>query len=714
MPTTCWECSANCGALATVADGRVVDYQPNPAAPHSKGAFCIKGIRGAPGLTYNPNRLLYPQRRTGARGEGKWARITWDEALDEMADRLAEVRRKHGPDAIVGATSGANFSRSLIMALTLRSIGSPNWMINQDLCGGCRAVSARITGLNIQRGEDIEHTRCALIVGRNSSVADPIEWAAIKNARKRGAKLVVVDPKRTPVAAIADLWLAPRVGTDAALALAMINIMITEGLYDRDYVTKHCRGFDALAKRAADYPPHVAAHLTGVAEADIIQAAHMFADGPATFVSGHGIDAASVGVQTFRAFHALVAISGNIDRVGGNLRSRQPKGFSSYVELLHRPEFRLDLETEKRTIGADRFPLWAGPRGWQTACHNPTVIEAMLTGKPRPVRALIASGVNILVTYPDTRRTIEALQSLDFVAVAAHQMTPTAEFADIVLPKTTTLEEEEVSFMPSGPIVLLTRAVVPPQGDARQEIEIMAPLLDRLAARQAITKRLLPWKTQREFNTYLLGDSGITMDELQALGYHQVSSAPVPAEQPFATKTGKIELFSTALAELGLDPLPAHVAPARETAAPEIRARFPLTLISGDREKSYHHSRFRDQDWALKVSPDPRLVMHPQTATNQGLADGDWVRLEVAGANGDCRLRVKFSDTTPKDVVNTGMGWWRPAAADPAHGALDVNINAALAYSGPYDPVSGSSDIRGLLCRVERVAGTEGTAAGRA
>ena len=381
---------------------------------------------------------------------------------------------------------------------------------------------------------------------------------------------------------------------------------------------------------------------------------------------------------------------------------------------MHRPEFRLDLETEKRTIGADRFPLWAGPRGWQTACHNPTVIEAMLTGKPRPVRALIASGVNILVTYPDTRRTIEALQSLDFVAVAAHQMTPTAEFADIVLPKTTTLEEEEVSFMPSGPIVLLTRAVVPPQGDARQEIEIMAPLLDRLAARQAITKRLLPWKTQREFNTHLLGDSGITMDELQALGYHQVSSAPVPAEQPFATKTGKIELFSTALAELGLDPLPAHVAPARETAAPEIRARFPLTLISGDREKSYHHSRFRDQDWALKVSPDPRLVMHPETARGHGLADGDWVRLEVAGASGDCRLRVKFSDATPPDVVNTGMGWWRPAAADPAHGALDVNINAALAYSGPYDPVSGSSDIRGQLCRVERVAGTEGTAAGSA
>ncbi len=207
--------------------GRVVAYGPNAASPYSKGAFCVKGIRGAPGLTYNPNRLLYPHRRIGARGEGRWARISWDEALDEIADRLAEVRRQWGPEAIVGATSGVNFSRSLITALMLRSIGSPNWMINQDLCGGCRAVASRIAGLSIQRGEDIEHTQCALIVGRNSAIADPIEWAALKTAKKRGARLVVIDPKRIPAAEVADLWLSPRVGTDAALALSMIHVIVS-------------------------------------------------------------------------------------------------------------------------------------------------------------------------------------------------------------------------------------------------------------------------------------------------------------------------------------------------------------------------------------------------------------------------------------------------------------------------------------------------------
>jgi anaerobic selenocysteine-containing dehydrogenase len=703
-PTTCWECSTCCGALATVREGRVVDFAPNPDHPYSKGAFCIKGIRGAPGIAYHPDRLLNPMRRVGARGEGRWARISWDEALDEMADRFAEVRRRHGPEAIVGATSGAYFSRSVILALMLRSLGSPNFMINQDLCGGCRAVSARITGLDITRGEDIENTRCALIVGRNPSIADPVEWAALKTAKKRGARIVVVDPKRTQAAQMADLWLAPRIGTDAALALAMTHVLISEGLYDKAFVAQWCHGFEALAGRAAQFPPAVAAEICGVPEDDIVAAARMYADGPSTFVSGHGIDAFSAGVQTFRAYHCLLAVSGNLDRPGGNLRLRTPKGFRNYLELLHDPAFRLDAETEGKTIGADRFPLWAGPSGWQTACHNPSVIEAMLTGKPYPVRALYASGVNILVTYPDTRRTMEALRSLDFVAVAAHAMTPTAEFADIVLPKTATLEEEEVSFMPSGPTVLFTRAVVAPQGEARCELDIARPLLEKMAARQAIAKHLLPWPTQRAFNTYLLGDSGIRIEELERKGYVEVDPAPVtPAGRPFRTPSGKVELYSTTLAELGLDPLPGYEPPAREALPAGVRADYPLTLITGDREKSYHHSRFRDQAWAQKVSPDPRLVVHPDTARALGLGEGDWVRLEVARGAGACRLRIKLSDATPPDVVNTGMGWWRPLEPAPERGALDININAALSYAGPYDPISGSTDIRGLSCRLVRV-----------
>ena len=705
-PTTCWECSTNCGALATVQQGRVVKYGPNSDAPHSKGAFCIKGIRGAPGLTNGENRLLYPQRRIGARGEGKWARISWDEALDEMADKLADVRLKHGPQAIVGATSGAFFSRSVMTALMLRSIGSPNWMINQDLCGGCRAVSAKVTGLDITRGEDIEHTQCALVVGRNSMIADPIEWMALKAAKKRGAHIIVIDPKRTPVAQLADIWLAPQVGTDAALALAMINVLITERLYDADFVRDHCHGFAELGERAAAFPADVAEQLTGVPADQIVAAARMYAARPSVFVSGHGIDASSVGVQTFRAFHALAAISGNIDRAGGNLRQHIPAGLKSNFEILHRPEFRLDPEIEQQTLGAKEFPLWAGPRGWQTACHNASVIDAVLTDKPHPVRAMYISGVNIVVTYPNTRRTIEAMQSLDFITVAAHQMTPTAEFADILLPKTTTLEEEEVSFSPASRTVLFTKAVVAPRGEARDELGIAAPLLDRMEKRQAITNRVLPWRSQREYNDYLLADSGIDIADLDAKGFLQLDDTPIANQGSFATPTGKVELFSNTLDEFGLDPLPAHVEPARNALPAAQRTRYPLTLITGDRERSYHHSRFRGEDWATKVSPDPRLVMHPETARDHGIGDDEWVHLEVAGMTGTCSLRVKVSDETPRDVVNTGMGWWRPAADGPDRGALDINVNAILTYDGPFDPVSGSSNIRGMRCRVEAIATT--------
>ncbi len=427
VASTCWECSTHCGSLVTVEDGRVTKVAPNPDHPASLGAFCVKGIRGLPELTYHRDRVLYPMKRTGARGAGGWERLSWDAALDEMTDRLLRVRDEHGPLALCGAVSNAHFSRGVSLALLMRAFGSPNWMMNQDLCGGCRGVSDKLTGLAMGNGEDIDNTKCALIVGRNPYAADPAQWQALKRAKANGARIVTIDPVRTPAADIADLWLQPKPGTDAAIALAMINRMIKHDRHDSDFVTKWCHGFDALAERAARYPASRAAEISNVPQAHIEKAADLYADGPSCFVSGHGIDAFSAGVQTFRAFHSLVAISGNLDRKGGNRRIKRPAGFTNYVEILHKPEFRLPLEVENQTIGADRFLIWAGSDGYQTSCHNPSVIGCVLTGKPYPVRAMYVTGVKIVVTYPDTPKTIAALKSLDFLAVGTHMMTPTAK-----------------------------------------------------------------------------------------------------------------------------------------------------------------------------------------------------------------------------------------------------------------------------------------------
>lgn len=702
--TTCWECSTRCGSLVTVADGRVTKIGPNSDHPGSKGAFCVKGIRGLPELTGHDDRLIHPIRRAGERGSGRWERIDWDTALDEMADRLIETRDRHGPLSLVGAVSSAFFSRGAMVALLMRALGSPNWMMNQDLCGGCRALSDRLTGLNCVGGEDIDQTSCALIVGRNPSAADPVQWMALKRAKQRGAIMVVIDPARTPAAKMADLWLQPRPGTDSAIALAMIHVIVTEDLYDLAFVQRWCHGFKELSQRAAQYPPNVAARLSGVGEDDIVRAARLYAEGPSVFVSGHGIDAFSAGVQTFRAFHALVAITGNLDRPGGNRRVKRPKDWRNYIDLLHDPAFRLSSEIENQTIGADLFPLWSGPEGWQTASHNPSVIEAILTSEPYPVRAMYVSGVNIAVTYPDTQRTMEALAALDFLAVTTHMMTPTAELADIVLPKTTGLEEEEVSLDPGGPCVSYTRAVLAPRGEARSDFDIATGLADRLEARGIAARKFLPWRTKRDFITFLMGDSGIDFNALERIGFAKFDYVIGDFETTgFKTPTGKIELFSERLDALGLDPLPDYSAPRYEQQTTKVLSDYPLILLTGAREKTYHHSRYREQAWARKISPFPRLEMNSATAASNGLERDDWVRIETPDADGGCELMVTLTEDVAPGILRTGMGWWLPEAAEPARGALTVNINATMSYGGPWDPVTGSADTRGLVCRVTKI-----------
>ena len=688
-------------------DGRIAKVGPNPDHPGSNGAFCVKGIRALPELTYSPGRIASPMRRAGPRGSGQWDEISWDDALDEMADRLLAVRDEHGSESLIGAVSSAFFSRGAMVALLMRSLGSPNWMMNQDLCGGCRALSDKVTGLGIVGGEDVENTRCALIVGRNPSAADPVQWMGLKRARDKGAKFVVIDPAETPAAKAADIWLRPKPGSDAAIALAMIHVIIEENLYDRNFVESWTRGFAELTERAAAYTPARAADLSGVSADDIVAAARLYADGPSCFVSGHGIDAFSNGVQTFRAFHCLVAITGNVDRPGGNIRVKRPRGFRNYIDILHDPEFALPPDTANKTLGAGRFPLWAGPKGWQTSVHNPTALDAILTGKPYPVRAMYVSGVNIAVTYPDTRKVMAALKSLDFLAVASHMMTPTSEIADIVLPKTTGLEEEEVSLEPSAQIVCYTNPVKTPEGKARSDFDFTTDLARRLETRGIDTRKFFPWETKQEFNEYLLGDE-IDWDLFKEQGW-----APFDFklgnfdEAGFKTPSGRIELWSQTLDEIGVDPLPAYDTPRAEQSSAAEKQEFPLILITGAREKTYHHSRYRDQAWARKVSPFPLLQVHPDDADRQGLLDGDWIAVETAGFEGACKLKVTITRETDAGTVRTGMGWWLPEADGPEKGALDVNVNVALSYDGPWDPVTGSADTRGLPCRVTPIPETE-------
>lgn len=705
VASTCRECSVRCGSLVHLRDGRVEKITGNPAHPHSRGAFCIKGVKASVAAREHPDRPLYPMRRTGERGSGRWESISWEQALGEIADRLQEVIGKHGPLAVAGAVSNHFVSRGVAMAQLLRCLGSPNYMINQDLCQGCRYTAAMLTGVGAQPGTELEHARCILVVGKSPSESSVVQWMHIKAARRNGAKLIVVDPRRTQIARMAHLWLPIRPGTDAALALAMAHVMIDEGVHDREFVERWCVGLEPFSDRARGYTPAVASDITGIPAEQIVNAARRFAtDKPGCLVLGHGIDAQANGVDTARAFHALVALTGNIDRPGANRMAKRLPGFRDYASVINDPEFRLPREIEESIIGGREYPLWAGPQSWAKSCHNPSVIQAMLTGEPYPVRALYVSGVNIVCTYPGIRNTVGALKGLDLLVVATDHMTPTAELADFVLPKTTLLEEEDVTSDPGGPCLSVVQRVLPPRGEVRCDTEIAVGLRDELRKRALVRHEVLPWNSHREFIDFQLEDTGLTFDDLREKGFHEIPFVHEEyRKKGFPTPSGKIELASSRLERAGYDPVPNFSPPVYAASNPE----FPLTLLTGIRSMTYHHSRFRNHRWARKAQNAPELRIHPRTAEQHGIAEGDWVRVETPDGGGRVLLSAWVTEEVPEDIVATGMGWWFPELPGPDHGALTFNVDAAIRYGPPWDPIAGSAEARNCACRIRRAEPAE-------
>ena len=700
IPSSCKECSVRCGSLIYVEDGRVVKITCNPDHPGSRGAFCVKGVHAPVTAREHPDRPLYPMRRTGERGEGKWERITWDEAFAAIAQRIGNVKAEYGGPSIAGAVSNHFVSRGVAMTQLLRSVGSPNYMINQDLCQGCRYTAAMLTGAGAQPGNELPKSRCVLIIGKSPSDSSVVQWMNLKDAKKAGAKVIVVDPRRTQVARFADQWLALKPGTDAALALSMIHVVFEEKLEDHEFVANWCTGVDRLRERAAKYPPALAAAITGVPAEAIVEAARTFATTkPASLVLGHGIDAQANGVRTTIAFHALLAVTGNIDREGTNRMPKAQRGFRDYYSVINNPDFRLPAEVEQKIIGGDTYPLWSGPNSWSKSSHNPSLIDAVITGKPYPVRALYVSGVNIVCTYPDTERTTAALKKLDLLVVATDHITPTAELADFVLPKTTLLEEEDVSADQSGPCLAAVQRALPPKGEAKSDMDIAAGLAAALRERGLLEFDLFPWSNHREFIDYQLEETGISFEALCEKGY-----APIDVtyedyrKKGFKTPSGKIDLAPERLEKLGLDPLPDYVPPVY--ASPP--AGFDLVLLTGIRSMAYHHSRFRNHKWARKLQDAPELRINPQTAQRHHIATDDWVWVSTPGVSRRTLLKAWVSEEMPDGVVATGMGWWYPEVEGADRGALTFNIDAAIAYGPPWDPISGSPEARNTACRIER------------
>lgn len=707
LMTFCQHCHMKCRLFVTVKDNRIESIK------NAMGIPGIKAIHSAE-LLDHPARVIYPMRRRGKKGGGSWSRITWDEALSIMSERLSTLRDRFGPDAI-GTALGCGHKEMAYYATFLFShvVGSPNVVDINRQCSIPTMVGSMLTfgeGLLTELEPDFLRSRCILLWGANPKHTYPPLDFHILSASRRGAKIIVVDP-RPPESVVSterpvDIWLRIRPGTDAFLALAMIRALIQQGLYDKDFVQDWCTGFEQLKDHVRDYTLERAEEVTQVPKEEILKAATLFSKTqPSCLYTRLGSSAQHVNAtQTARALAILCALGGNIDVPGGNLLVNPLGGYRHQRTMCQMPV--LPSGIEERRYGADRFPFICRPRGKLghflplRRAHGPDCIEAILRGE---LKALYVPGCNLLVSESDTRRLWEALVTLDLLVVVDLFMTPTAELADLVLPAAHFLETELPmrAYQRMGPnlnsYILASRKVVDPRGECWDDRKIVFALARRMNVE-------IPWYSVEEFNDWTLERVGVTFRELQGRRGQQLAF-PVRYQkyksQGFKTPTGKIELYSDYLRGIGFDPLPSYKEPARGAYGTDLKSRYPLILIS-HRDVHYMHSEFRQLPSLRRAYPEPLLEMNPATADDLGIEEGDTVWIETPGFQWSVRGTVKLLPGLHPQTVSMVSHWWFPEKEGPEHGCFESNINAILSHGPPYDPFTGAHQSRAIPCRVRR------------
>ena len=721
VPTYCPLCVSRCGARAEVADGTLVALHPDPDHPTGK-AICLKG-KAAPSIVYHRERLLHPLRRTAPKGDPdpRWEQITWDEALDTISRRLTAAAAAGRPQSVAFSTSSPSTSaisdaiewvRRLVNAF-----GSPNYSNYTELCGWGRNMAplytfgAAVPGAYLP---DLENAGCILYWGYNPSVARLAHATSTASAVARGAKLIVIDPRKAGLAAKADHWLRVRPGTDAALALSLIHVMIENGWYDDDFVRNWTNAndvidgetvWDLLAARCAEYAPERAESITGVPAADVVAAARAMSEsGPVAFYTWSGLEQHSGTTQTIRAINVLYALTGWFDAPGGNVL---------FDAVPSNPVEGKELITKDRppTIGLEQRPLGPARFGMIT---GEDLYTAALDGR---ITTLMSFGGNLVMAHGDSARGRDALQNLDFFAQAEVFMTPTAELADIVLPVATPFESEALKIgfdysQEAQSLVQLRQPAVELRGEARSDTQIVFDLAVRLGLGAQF------WDGDIEAAMrYRLAPSGITLEQLR----EHPEGVRVPlttryrkyVDTGFATPSGKVELYSATLAAHGYSPLPEFVEPLTSPRSrPDMTERFPLVL-SCAKSLFFCETQHRQVAALRKGAPDPQLEIHPDTAAARGIGGGDWISLTTPF--GSVRARAKFNANLDPQVVFAQHGWW--ASCDelglpgyPPYGPGSANLNLVLRQT-PSDPISGSSPLRAAMCDVALLSADEPSAA---
>ena len=695
--SVCRSCHGGCGALLHVRDGRLVKIEGDRDSPLNHGRLCPIGTVTVD-LVNHPDRLKYPQRRIGPRGSGQWQRISWDEALDEISERLLAIRQEFGPESIaLGTGTGRHHIRWV--SRFGHALGTPNWCEP----GFAQCFHPRVNTCMLTLGDFpvCDYTsgtppECILFWGHNPTNSGPDGETrfSVREALDHNPKIIVVDPRRTDLAKRAHIWLQVRPGADDALGLAMLNVIITERLYDEAFVRLHTHGFDALAAHVARYTPEWAEPITWVPAQKIRAAARLYATTkPSMLEWGCAIEHTPKCIQTVRALSMLPVLTGNVDVPGGWVFGARAAGhFPSLIE-------NLTPEASAKRLGADRFKLLGGEGADLPAAHIPTLLQAMREGKPYPVKAFLVFGNNTLATYANAKLVYESLMKLDFMVCADLFMTPTAELADIVLPAAAWPELDQIVGLPTvAANVVLAQQKVVQVGECKADEQIFVELARRMK---------LPVGTEdvKEVLNAQLKDGGLGYD-FDALAQRGFAEAPLKYRRyestGFKTPTGKIELYSTRFEQMGYAPLPSYEEqPESPFSTPDVAKDFPLVLTTGGRIPYYFNSEHRQITNLRRAQREPFAEIHPETAARYGIAKGDWMWIETR--RGRIQQKAKLTDGIDPRVVNAEHGWWFPDEPGPEYGIWKSNANVLTDNGPPYDPQMGTYQLRGLLCRVGKV-----------
>jgi len=688
-------CPCRDGVVIKLENGKIVGIDGDKDHPISKGYICPKG-RYSWEFVYHPDRFKQPMLKAIS----GWKEISWEDALDTAAERLGEVKQRYGPLSFCAANVFSGLSPVLLFSHTM---GSPNTMHNLDLCQGPHIISDRITFghvLSIYHGaQDFHNSKCIMLVGTDLANSTGGHWQDILYAQKNGAKLIVVDPRRCESAKHADIWLQIRPGTDGALALGLLNIIINEGLYDKDFVENYCVGFDQLHKHVQQYTPKKVAEITSLSEEQIVHVARTIGNSkPISYRGNNGLTQQVNSTQASRTFSILIAITGSIDVPGGNLIPSST-GLDTGTQLLK--STRLPREVEEQRLGAKSFPLWSGADGFMHAAHVPTVINAMITGEPYPIKSMLIINANPVVSYPDTKRVIEALQKLAFLMVLAYTPSPTTELADLVLPIKHPLEQNDFHLPEyANCIHAMPKVVEPPKG-CLDDMEIMYRLSENMVEKGYIEKNPIPWKNRDEYIESVFSQTEMSLKEFFEKGTIIIEREYRKyAKNGFRTPSGKVELYSSLMERYGYDPLPVFSEPAESPLnMPKLAEEYPL-LLTISRNQYYYGTRSAGHQWLRNRIPYPQLQIHPDAAKKRGIQQGDKVVVETP--RGSFQHVAELTEDAHPQVVNGSFGWWLPEGQVRDGSALEVNINATMSYDPPYDPVVGINSVQNLMCQVSK------------